>query len=287
CRKARDLCSESLGQDTRSDGMKTPRLRCFVIALLLASVAMSGSPLAGQLVKVGRKEKPSLPEPDPMSGSIGVTVRTRPPAKIGPGLPAVEIFFVKLEDGEEAFGATDLIPSNYSNKKQVYLLNADPGRYVAVAAGLGSTKGPAVGVPLGGGKVGGVDVSFGMSSGTTIDYSAFFSIAMISETETRVVPQEMAFMGEYLVSTSTKMKKADAAQAHYFRLLLPAEAGKKKFARMFSAHVYTAEIRSVAKDTETERGFWTTARDKVFKNNPRWQARARRQLAALSEQDPN
>ena len=231
--------------------MKTSHLRCLVIALLLGSVAVPGSP---------RTKKPRLPGPDPISGSIGIriTLRTRSPPLIGPGLPAVQVFLVKLEDGSEAFSATELIPSNYSNRKQVYLLNADPGRYVAVAAGLGSTK------------------------------EAFFSMAMISDTEVTVGPQEMAFMGEYVVSTSTKMKNADEAQAHYYRLHLPGVAGRGVLARMASGQaVYTADIKSVAKDTATERGFWTKALGKAFKDDPRWQARARRQLAALSEQDPN
>lgn len=222
-----------------------------------------------------------------MSGSIGVTLRSRPPAKIGPGLSAVQVFFVKLEDGSEAFSATELIPSNYSNKRQVYLLNADPGRYVAVAAGLRNTKGQKK-VTLAKAKIGKVGVSVSTSFDTGSDFSDFFSMAMISETEVTVVPQEMVFMGEYLASTSTKIKRADAAQAHYFRLLLPGEAGKTALTRNLGGQiVYTADIKSVAKDAETERGFWTMARDLVFKNDPRWQARAKRQLAALSEQEPN
>ena len=40
-------------------------LRCLVIALLLSSVAAPGSP---------RGKKLQLTEPDPMSGSIGVTI---------------------------------------------------------------------------------------------------------------------------------------------------------------------------------------------------------------------
>ena len=192
-------------------------------------------------------------------------------------MSAEEIFFVKLEEGKEVFEAADVIPSSYSKKKQVYLFNADPGRYVAVAAGLGSTE---TRQHLSG--------SSGPYLATSIGKSAFFSMAMISATEVTVAPQEMVFMGEYLVTTSSKMKTADLAQAHYYRLLLPGVAGRPALVRMFDEqNVYTADLESVARDPATERGFWTTARDKVFKGDPRWQARAERQLAALSEQDPN
>jgi hypothetical protein len=255
-------------------------------ALVLASV-VSGSP---------RNKRLQLAGPDPLSGSIGVTIH-RP--KVNRALefstkvlaggsleqPAVEVFFVKLKDGNEPFDATDLIVSNYADKSHVYLLNAEPGRYVAVAAGLGTTDGPAIGVTVAG-QVGGVPVTFGMTFGVTIRANSFFSMEMISDTEVTVVPQEMAFMGDYVVSMDTKMKKqGDEAQAHYYRLLLPGMAEKSNFARNLGGQsVYRADIESVAKDIATERGFWTKSRDKVFKGNPGWQTQAERQLTVLSEQ---
>ena len=265
-------------------------LRCLVIAFLLSSVAAPGLPQGKKL---------QLTEPDPMSGSIGVTIH-RPKinralefyTKVIGGVsleqPAVEVFFVKLEDGNEPFDATDLILSNYADKRHVYLLNAEPGRYVAVAAGLGTTDGPAVGVTVAG-QVGGVLVTFGMTFGVTIRANSFFSMAMISDTEVTVVPQQMVFMGDYVVSMNTKMKKqGDEAQAHYYRLLLPGMAEKSNFGRNLGGQsVYIADIESVAKDIATEREFWTKSRDKVFKGDPGWQAQAERRLVALSEQEPN
>ncbi len=265
-------------------------LGCLLATLLLTSVVF-GSP---------RKKQLQLAEPDPLSGSIGVSVERAPlkgALKLASKMidqPAVEVFFVKLEDGQEpsgaqAFGATHLIPSNYAHKKQVYLLNAEPGRYVAVAAGLDSTDVPLTGVTLAGMQVGRADVTFGMSFGMKIKSNSFFSMSMISDTEVTVVPQEMVFMGDYVVSMNTKMKKqGDEAQAHYYRLLLPGMAEKSNFSRNLGGQeVYIAEIESVAKDAATEREFWTKARDKVFKRDPGWQAQVEQQLTAMSGQDPN
>ena len=95
-------------------------------------------------------------------------------------------------------------------------------------------------------------------------------------------------MGDYTVSMSTKMRHVDEAQAHYYRLLLPGVAEQSNFARNAGGwSIFAAEIESVAKDSEAERGFWAKARGKAFQGAPRWQELAQRQLAALSEQDPN
>ena len=68
-------------------------------------------------------------------------------------------------------------------------------------------------------------MTFGMTFGVIIRANSFFSMAMISDTEVTVIPQEMVFMGDYVVSMNTKMKKrGDEAQAHYYRLLLPGMA---------------------------------------------------------------
>ncbi len=225
-----------------------------------------------------RTKGPRLPPPDPMNGSIALTVQAPNPGNLRFRSPVVKIFFVKLDEGTEAFGAADLIPSSYANEKQVYLLNAEPGRYVAVAANLPrfETK----------------KTLFGKSGPyltQSYDWSVFFSMAMIAATEVSVVAQEMVFMGEYSV-TSTKMKKADQAQAHYYRLRQHDVAGSPASARGFGRHqqhAFAADLKGVARDPATERGFWTRARDEVFKHDRRWQIRAARQLAAVSEQDPN
>ncbi|MFQ5528204.1 MAG: hypothetical protein ACE5GX_18365 [Thermoanaerobaculia bacterium] len=242
------------------------------VIVVLVSLVLTSS--------VARARGFSLPEPNPMNGLIGVTVQYR--YLFGLLLPASEVFFVKLEDGNEAFNATHLIRSSYRHRGQIYLLNAVPGRYVAVAAGLGSTTQE---VPVWVELLSPDDTR--IDNRVTTDRSTFFSMAMISETEVTVVPQEMVFMGKYLLSTPRKMKRADAAQAHYFQLLLPGEAQRGFMARQFSGQSASiASLKRVAKDTETERGFWTTARDKAFKKDPGWQVQVQRQLDLMEKGEP-
>ena len=197
---------------------------------------------------------PPLPQPDPERGSIGVTIRAIPPAKFGK-MAAMQVYFVRLAEGEDVLDAEYVIPSSYSNKKQVYLLNAKPGRYVAVAARL---KGGGVGW----------------------EYEAFFSMEMLPEMEVTVVPGKLVFMGDFVLNTSTKMAEADRAQSHFYRLILPDVAGKGFMGRTFISQnaPYTATLKSVDKGAETEREFWSLAKQKVFKKEPAWQEFVQKQL---------
>jgi len=62
------------------------------------------------------------------------------------------LYFVRLEDGETVI-QDEVVSSNYFEDGYVYLLNAKPGRYVAVAAAKLTQKGHAPGpmTPVGGG----------------------------------------------------------------------------------------------------------------------------------------
>ncbi len=189
---------------------------------------------------------PPLPQPDPERGSIGVAIRAIPPAKFGK-MTAVQVYFVRPAEGGDVLDAEFVISSNYSDKKQVYFLNAKPGCYVAVAARL---KG----------------------SGMGLLYEAFFSMEMLPEMEVMVVPGKLVFMGEFLLNTSTKMGEADLVQSHFYRLMLPEAARQGFFGRTFSGKApYTATLKSVDKGADTEREFSSLAEQKVFKNEPAWQ----------------
>ncbi len=201
---------------------------------------------------------PPLPQPDPERGSIGVTIRAIPPAKIGK-MTAVQVYFVRPAEGGDALNAEYVIRSNYAKKKQVYFLNAKPGHYLAVAARLSGR-------------------------GTGFKYEAFFSMEMLPKMEVTVVPGKLVFMGDFLLETSTKMEEADRAQSHFYRLISPEAASKGLMGRTFSGKApYTATLKSVDKGAETERKFWSLARQKVFKKEPAWQEFAQRQLEALAK----
>ena len=106
----------------------------------------------------------SLPDPDPERGGIAVTVRGETPSSVK--LAASRVYFVRLGEGEDMLGAETMVWSNFSANKQVYVLNAKPGRYLAVAAGLTDSHGA--------------------------KYAVFFDRGTILRTEVRVVPGEVA-----------------------------------------------------------------------------------------------
>lgn len=186
-----------------------------------------------------------------------MTIRAIPPAKIG-RMPAVQVHFVRPAEGEDVLDSEYVLSSNYSNKKQVYFLNAKPGRYIAVAARISG-------------------------GGAGFKYEAFFSEDMLRETEVTVVAGELVFMGDFLLQTSTKMREADPAQSYFYRLISPEAARKGFLGRTFGGHApYTATLKSVDKTVEREHEFWSVAQRKVFKKEPAWQAFAERQQQGLA-----
>jgi hypothetical protein len=108
------------------------------------------------------------------------------------------VYFVKLADTDEGILATKIIPSNYSRGDYVYLINAEPGKYIAV-------------------------VSFFQQSDNT--YNSFFDLNTIQKTMTVVGPGQIAFMGTIIVENQLKNiynnieQNGDKAQLHYYNLL--------------------------------------------------------------------
>jgi len=206
-------------------------------------------------------KRPPLPEPDPKRGTIGVTIKAIPPAKIGK-MTAVQVHFVRVQNEEDILNAEYVIASNYSRKDQVYLLNAKPGRYVAVAA------------------------EFKKSTG--FEYHAFFAEDMIPQTEVTVTAGEMIFMGEYPLNTSTKMTEGDAAQTHYYQMILPSTSRQGFMSRTLFGGVapYVSTLKESSRDTDTEKEFWSRAQMKVFKKEPVWQARVQHELEAMIASEP-
>lgn len=215
--------------------------------------------VVGSLIVFGlavAKAQP-VPEPDSARATIAVSIEGKPPAGFGK-MTGVQVSFVRVQDDEDILNAEYVITSNYSRNGQVYLLNARPGRYVAVATQFARRVG--------------------------FDYHAFFSMDMIPQTEITVSAGEMVFMGSFSVNTSTKMSEADAAQSHYFRLVLPTEATQGFAGRTFLGGIsaYTATLSEVSKDAAGEEDFWSDAQRRVFRRQPIWQARAQQKLDELS-----
>ena len=206
-------------------------------------------------IRLAEAKKLGPPPPDAERGAIAVELRGRFP--LGQKAPAVQVHFVRLGEDVDMLAAESVVPSNFYEKKQVYLLNARPGRYVAVAAQLRQ--------PF----------------GTAGDYEALFDHAMIPQTEVEVTAGQMTFLGDLLVDLKVKMTGADDAQLHYFRLIAPGAAGKGSFGRALSAeYMYRGELVALDRAAATEAAFWKAARDAVFAKEPVWRALVERQLAA-------
>jgi hypothetical protein len=206
------------------------------------------------VVASGSTHAQRLPPPDPEHGTIAVAIEAKPPMKIGK-MPAVQVYFAKVDAGVDPFGAIDVIPSSYAARSQAYLLNAPAGKYVAVAALLE-----------------------GVGGNASFQAMMFLSAATISETEVSVIPGRISFMGRFSVQTSLKMAEADAAQSHYYRLLSPGAAGRTGFARAMAGPAYIAELVEATKDPEVATEFWTEAIEKVFKREPAWADAVQREI---------
>jgi hypothetical protein len=142
----------------------------------------------------------TLPAPellDPQRAVIGISVKTRVPLLKFPDRPDM-VYFIKGDEGEDLYtqGSESLIQSNNLEGGYVYLLNAEPGRYAAVACYLEKE-----------------------TEQGTYEYWTFFPEEMIKLTEVLVAPGTIAFMGEYVVDKSWGFKDLDNAQLQYFQLI--------------------------------------------------------------------
>lgn len=192
-----------------------------------------------------------LPPPDAELGSLGILIEVRAPVKIFK-TSAVQVFFVRVDQDQDPLNADSVIPSNHSAKDQVYLLNATPGRYVAVATRLQA------GNP---------------TSGTT--FLALLSSEAIRQTEVNVAPGRIVFMGKFSLQTSTKIHEADRAQNHYYDLIARGLG--------VAPYTYTAQLTSVARDAQTVAAFWGKAIEKVFKDESPWQDLVRHEMESPTE----
>src|SRR5881409_960458 len=134
------------------------------------------------------------PAVDPERGAIGVTIQSRGPTAIASRPHASMAYFVKVDEGVDILNAAEIMPSNFSDDNQVYLLNAAPGKYVLVGAYTASYDAPTKG--------------FNDIPSTSI----YFDREMIPATEVVVEAGTIAFAGEIVVKVSASMKNADAAQ---------------------------------------------------------------------------
>jgi hypothetical protein len=122
-----------------------------------------------------------------------------------------EVYFARVDEGG-GLSRDALIPSNYTRDGYVFLINAEPGTYAAVAAASRSSTG--------------TSFQNGVATATprTLDEMTYLPEIAVSHTVIRVEPGTAAFMGDYVLERSPSFDAADEMQLHYYRLLQPDQA---------------------------------------------------------------
>lgn len=206
-----------------------------------------------------------VPPPAPLdsqSAALGISVKLKAPIELFSRHPD-RVYFVRVDKDDDIYTASQIIPSNYVKGDYVYLLNAAPGRYVAVASFLEQRS----------------------QMGRTT-YTTFFPEELIKHTQTVVTPGTVAFMGEYVLGTSVGFDEADNAQLHYFHSMAPnALLGTGVMASMLSVMTsgeayYRGVLKEEHKETPAERSFLATSAE-TFKGTG-WGDRLQKRLDELS-----
>jgi len=142
-----------------------------------------------------------VPAPVPQNAHIGIALssRTLIPLKLFEQ-NITAIYFSRLEEGQNGFiSKFPPIPANAKSGNRFYLLNAPPGRYVAVAA----LEPPSVGRKAAGGPG-----SVGYVNSTPGSY-VVFSKPLVALTEVKAEPGRLVFMGNFIVKAYVRLGEPD------------------------------------------------------------------------------
>ena len=143
---------------------------------------------------------PTLSPLDPNMSVVGLSL------KGGGAFPPTEVYFIRLQDGQDIAAGTQIRVSNYwmntdLDQRQFYLVNTEPGRYLAVACS-----------------------KEGRGHWTDATEVTFFRKHAIGMTEIVVGAGEIGFMGEYDLSypffALLYQNDPDEAQLHYQKLMV-------------------------------------------------------------------
>lgn len=132
------------------------------------------------------------------SSVIGISIRTIT-LSVFSNKPET-IYFVKLDEKDENNLGNRIIPSNYVRGDYAYLINAQPGKYAAVASFFTQTDNC---------------------------YNSFYDAAIIKSSIIDVGPNQIVFAGKFKIENHMKNlyqnieQNGDKAQIHYYNLLKP------------------------------------------------------------------
>jgi len=201
---------------------------------LLASSTLIGIILGGCATS---QPIPELSQPQ--SSGLGIDMTLKAPIGLFSSSPD-DVYFVKI-DGEGSLHHQQIVRSNYSKGGRVYLLNAQPGRYVAIAA------------------------SFLRPSGSTGSrFTTHFLKELVQQTEVTVRENELVFMGSYVVKSSMWRHGTDGVLTNSMSVVLMSNAGE---------YLYRGTLLERKNDEEAHREFFRKAKEDLAGSG--WAARLR------------
>lgn len=142
----------------------------------------------------------------PASCVVAVALATRADREPHEGRPRTA-YFVKLGEGGDAAAQPVLLRSDYEKDGILYLMNAAPGRYAAVAC---------------------------YGKGMDRQWTAYFPEDMIRATEREVPEGKAVLLGSYDVDLRSIATEGDAAQQHYLRVIHPGWATRSAALKLFT-----------------------------------------------------
>jgi len=157
--------------------------------------------------------------------ALGISVRTTRPPEARWGHPQT-VYFVKVVEGADPSLAGPVIASNYADGNLVCLLDAEPGRYVAVGC---------------------------VERWEGRNWTTYFDAKLIQATMTEVGAGAVGYLGSYSLDLRMASGDPDAAQRHYEPLISPHWTSSKAALQLFTRyrHAYSryfARLEDSAKD---------------------------------------
>ena len=227
--------------------------------------------LVDRALEIKRMNARRLPRAGGDRGAIGINVVVDPSFKKSTAgekrMLAAKVYFMRSEDRSEPYGVANRIWSNYSWKEResfarrattvlesnfrregdVYLLNAEPGRYLAVGA-----------------------VVIESVPGETIAYHAYFSSEIVAKTEVVVKPGEVVFMGDV---RATSGGNPDPIQRYFLDAIRRPSTPVIDLYGLGPVHYKEtsqwAKLDQVDRGGKSEAAFWSRTRN-AFKFETTW-----------------
>ena len=166
--------------------------------------------LAGLLPMLVSCARPAPPPKAPGTGAIGISVEKHWKKGIDFTEFADKVYFVRLGENTKLEKQTELFHSNFRRGRQVYLLNAKPGRYVVVAVSEALAK---------------PGITKGLDPLSELDQyevvTTYFNKALVMKTEVKVAPERIVVVGDFVVWMENGIAFGDKTQRHFYQVVNP------------------------------------------------------------------